>query len=157
MYYSGITVPDIANGIGCRVVLWISGCNHKCVGCHNKETWNYNHGKLFNDDTKKILYKWLDKSYIKGLTLSGGDPLDRNNGELLEVLNLCKEIKEKYPNKDIWIYTGYTFEELNELQREVLNYCDILVDGPYMEKLRDLSLPFRGSSNQRIINLKEIT
>lgn len=157
MYYSGITAPDIANGVGCRVVLWISGCNHKCVGCHNKETWNYTHGTLFDDDTKKTLYKWLDKSYIKGLTLSGGDPLDRNDDELLEVLNLCKEIKEKYPNKDIWIYTGYTFEELNESQKEILNYCDILVDGPYMEKLRDLSLPFRGSSNQRIINLKEIT
>lgn len=156
MNYCGITAPDIANGTGCRVVLWISGCNHKCKGCHNPETWNYTYGKALNEDTKNIIYRWLSKPYIKGLTISGGDPLDRGDDELLELLNLCKEIKNNYPNKDIWIYTGYTYEELNNAQKEVLHYCDILVDGQYIEELRDLSLPFRGSSNQRIINLKEI-
>ena len=153
MNYCGITAPDIANGTGCRVVLWISGCNHKCKGCHNPETWNYTYGKVLNEDAQNIIYRWLSKPYIKGLTISGGDPLDRSNDELLELLNLCKEIKDNCPNKDIWIYTGYTFEELNELQKEILNYCDVLVDGPYIEELRDLSLPFRGSSNQHIINL----
>lgn len=156
MYYSGITVPDIANGTGCRVVLWVSGCNHHCIGCHNKETWDYTHGLLFNNDARTILDKWLQKSYISGLTLSGGDPLDRNEEELLEILDLCKSIKYKYPNKNIWIYTGYTFESLKGTQLEILKYCDILVDGPYIESLRDLSLPFRGSTNQRIINLQDV-
>lgn len=156
MYYSGITAPDIANGTGCRVVLWVSGCNHHCVGCHNKETWEYKHGLLFNNDARSILDKWLQKSYINGLTLSGGDPLDRNEEELLEILDLCKSIKDKYPNKNIWIYTGYTFESLKGTQLEILKYCDVLVDGPYIESLCDLSLPFRGSTNQRIINLQDI-
>lgn len=156
MYYSGITAPDIANGTGCRVVLWVSGCNHHCIGCHNKETWDYKHGLLFNNDTRTILDKWLQKSYISGLTLSGGDPLDRNEEELLEILDLCKSIKYKYPNKNIWIYTGYTFESLKGTQLEILKYCDVLVDGPYIESLRDLSLPFRGSTNQRIINLQDV-
>ena len=156
MYYSGITAPDIANGTGCRVVLWVSGCNHHCIGCHNKETWNYKHGILFNNDARTILDKWLQKSYISGLTLSGGDPLDRNEEELLEILDLCKSIKYKYPNKNIWIYTGYTFESLKGTQLEILKYCDVLVDGPYIESLRDLSLPFRGSTNQRIINLRDV-
>jgi anaerobic ribonucleoside-triphosphate reductase activating protein len=99
------------------------------------------------------LDNWLQKSYINGLTLSGGDPLDRNEEELLEILDLCKSIKYKYPNKTIWIYTGYTLESLKDTQLEILKYCDVLVDGPYIESLRDLSLPFRGSSNQRIIYL----
>lgn len=154
MYYSGITAPDIANGTGCRVVLWISGCSHKCIGCHNQETWDYTHGKLFDNDAYNIIDNWLAKPYIAGLTLSGGDPLDRNNDELNELLELCKNIKEKYPQKTIWIYTGFVYEQLNDSQKEILKYCDILVDGPYIESMRDLSLPFRGSSNQRLINLK---
>ena len=155
MNYCGITAPDIANGTGCRVVLWISGCNHKCKGCHNPETWDYKYGKVFDEDAKNVIYQWLSKPYIKGLTISGGDPLDRNDNELLEIFNLCKYIKTNFPEKDIWIYTGYVYENLVKSQRRVLEYCDILVDGPYVESKRDLSLAFRGSSNQRIIDLHE--
>ena len=160
MNYCGITAPDIANGNGCRVVLWISGCNHKCKGCHNPETWDYKYGKIFDEEAKNIIARWLSKPYIKGLTLSGGDPLNRNNDELIEILDLCKYVKTKFPDKDIWIYTGYTLEELIDLSNknkdiniEILNQCDYLVDGPFIKELRDLSIPFRGSTNQRIIDL----
>lgn len=162
MNYSGITAPDIANGTGCRVVLWLSGCSHHCKGCHNQETWDYNHGTKFDEKALAKIKQWLSKPYIKGITLSGGDPLDRNCEELQEVLNLCNLIKSEYPNKDIWIYTGYTLEQiLNDktdkanLQKQIIMSCDYLVDGPYMEHLRDLSIAFRGSTNQRIINIKE--
>jgi anaerobic ribonucleoside-triphosphate reductase activating protein len=166
MNYCGITAPDIANGTGCRVVLWISGCNHKCKGCHNPETWDYKYGKVFDEDAKNIIYQWLSKPYIKGLTISGGDPLDRPIDELTEILELCKIVKSRYPDKDIWIYTGYTYEHFFNITgdvdknnnkficQEILSYCDTLVDGPYMEDLRDLSIPFRGSKNQRVIDLK---
>lgn len=156
MYYSGITAPDIANGNGCRVVLWVSGCTHKCKNCHNPETWSFTYGKKFDDKTITEIFKWLDKPYISGLTISGGDPLDRSSYELTEILCLCKTVKERYPDKNIWIYTGYVYESLNDNQKEILEYCDVLVDGPYIESMRDLSLPFRGSTNQRIINLHEI-
>lgn len=158
MNYCGITAPDIANGTGCRVVLWISGCNHKCKGCHNPETWDYKYGKVFDEDAKNIIYQWLSKPYIKGLTISGGDPLDRNDNELLEIFNLCKYIKTNFPEKDIWIYTGYTYEKLieksNNIIFNILLQSDYLVDGPFIMELKDLSIPFRGSTNQRIIDLE---
>lgn len=166
MNYCGITSPDIANGTGCRVVLWISGCSHHCKGCHNPETWDYTYGKKFDEEAKQNICKWLSKPYIKGLTISGGDPLDRPIEELNEILKLCKFIKSEYPDKDIWIYTGYTYDYFFNITdeddknnnkiicQEILSYCDTLVDGPYMEDLRDLSIPFRGSKNQRIIDLK---
>lgn len=158
MNYCGITAPDIANGTGCRVVLWISGCNHKCKGCHNPETWDYKYGKTFDEDAKNIIYQWLSKPYIKGLTISGGDPLDRSNDELLEILDLCIYVKTNFPDKDIWIYTGYTYEQLLENSNNnilnILLQSDYLVDGPFIKELRDLSIPFRGSTNQRIIDLE---
>lgn len=158
MNYCGITAPDIANGTGCRVVLWISGCNHKCKGCHNPETWDYKYGKKFDEDAKNIIYQWLSKPYIKGLTISGGDPLDRSNDELLEILDLCIYVKTNFPDKDIWIYTGYTYEQLLEKSNNnilnILLQSDYLVDGPFIKELRDLSIPFRGSTNQRIIDLE---
>lgn len=158
MNYCGITAPDIANGTGCRVVLWISGCNHKCKGCHNPETWDYKYGKLFDQDAKNIISQWLSKPYIKGLTISGGDPLDRTDNELLEILDLCKYIKNNFSNKDIWIYTGFTYEELmeksNNIIYKILMEIDYLVDGPFIKELKDLSIPFRGSTNQRIIDLE---
>lgn len=158
MNYCGITAPDIANGTGCRVVLWISGCTHKCKGCHNPETWDYKYGKVFDEDAKNVIYQWLSKPYIKGLTISGGDPLDRNDDELLEIFNLCKYIKTNFPEKDIWIYTGFTYEQLFEKSNinilNILLQIDYLVDGPFIKELRDLSIPFRGSTNQRIIDLE---
>ena len=165
MNYCGITAPDIANGTGCRVVLWISGCTHQCKKCHNPETWDYKYGKKFDEDAKRIISQWLDKPYIKGLTISGGDPLDRNIDELQEILDLCKYVNDKYPDNDIWIYTGYTYDYFlsnsddtetqnrKDMCKEIIKCCDFIVDGPYIDSLRDLSLPFRGSSNQRIIDL----
>lgn len=161
MKYCGITAPDIANGTGCRVVLWISGCSHHCKGCHNQETWDYSFGKDFDDNAISEIMKWLDKPFISGITISGGDPLDRDINDLQQLFDLCKMIKDKYPEKTIWIYTGYTFEHFftnvddrKQMCQQILSLCDTLVDGPYIEDLRDLSIPFRGSTNQRIIDLK---
>lgn len=165
MRYLGITSPDINNGTGCRVTLWISGCNHKCPGCHNPETWDYNKGeyllytpRLKSDNALHKVYKELDKSYIQGLTISGGDPLAQNDVSLLELLEFIQCVKHYYPSKDIWIYSGDVYEELikHPVKRNILDLCDVLVDGPYKQDLRDITLPFRGSSNQRILYLKKL-
>lgn len=152
MYYSGITNEDIANGKGVRITLWISGCNHKCKGCHNPETWSFTHGKEFTSEIQDELFKMLDKPYISGLTLSGGDPMY----SIDDISTLIKAFREKFgKTKNIWVYTGFTLEELQSDKRYeyILNNIDILVDGPFILEKRDLSLPFRGSSNQRIIDL----
>jgi anaerobic ribonucleoside-triphosphate reductase activating protein len=153
MKYSEITYPDVNNGEGCRVTLFVSGCSHRCKGCHNPETWNFDFGKDFNDDVKNRLFEIVSKPYIKGLTLSGGDPLDSYD----DVLNLVKEFREHFGElKDIWLYTGYMLDDLLDLNKEeILDYIDVLVDGKYDESQRDVSLPFRGSKNQRIIKIKE--
>ena len=153
MRYSGITYPDVNNGEGCRVTLFVSGCTHHCKGCHNKETWNFNYGNIFTEDIKKKLFDIISKSYIKGLTLSGGDPLDSYD----EVLDLVKEFRSYFgETKDIWLYTGYKVEELLDLNKEeILDYIDVIVDGEYDETQRDVSLAFRGSKNQRIIKINE--
>lgn len=150
-----ITSPDVNNGTGFRVTLWIAGCSHHCRGCHNPESWDYNQGKPLRE-VRKDLFDKLDKSYIKGLTLSGGDPLAQSRRNLLKLYFLLRRIKKKFPNKDIWIYSGYTHEEIlqDKFKKLVLSQCDVLVDGLYKYALRDTSLPFRGSSNQRIIYLK---
>ena len=150
MYYSGITECDVANGDGFRVVLWVSGCDHKCKGCHNHETWNPHYGKLFDVFSILEILNALSKDYIQGLTISGGDPLKKEN--VPYVYWLVKQVKEKYPNKNIWCWTGYTLEELNDRKdvQELLKYIDILVDGPFVESKRDITLAWRGSSNQRI-------
>ena len=150
-----ITSPDVNNGTGFRVTLWIAGCSHHCRGCHNPESWDYNQGKPLRE-VRKDLFDKLDKSYIKGLTLSGGDPLAQSRKSLLELYFLLRRIKKKFPNKDIWIYSGYTHEEIlqDKFKKLVLSQCAVLVDGLYKYALRDTSLPFRGSSNQRIIYLK---
>ena len=139
-----ITYPDINNGVGCRVTLWVSGCIHHCRGCQNKETWDFNSGREFTDKDKDILYEVLSKPFIKGLTLSGGDPLCSYK----EVLDLVKDVKKKFPQKDIWLYTGYTMDIIKANFSEILEYCDCVVDGPYIESLRDITLAWRGSSNQ---------
>jgi anaerobic ribonucleoside-triphosphate reductase activating protein len=153
MKYLKITSPDIENGPGCRVTLWIPGCTHKCPGCHNAWTADYNQGKEFTTDDFEYLKSILDKPYIKGLTISGGDPLDQDDQTLIDLIQLCFDISLEYPTKDIWLYTGYYKEDLKCKQLELLNYIDVLVDGPFEMDKRDITLPFRGSTNQRIIKL----
>ena len=155
MNYEKIDKCSVSNGLGVRTVLWISGCNIHCKNCHNQSTWDFNSGIPFTDDTmQEILYD-LSKPYIKGLTLSGGHPLDPINAP--EVLKIVKRVKMVFPNKDIWIYTGYVWEDIikNDTLKEILKRTDVLVDGAYIDELRDISLPFRGSSNQRIIDVQE--
>lgn len=151
-----ITSPDVNNGTGFRVTLWVAGCTHKCKGCQNPHTWNYKQGKPLHKFWKKLKVE-LKKPHIKGLTLSGGDPLDQSWKNLLELYFFLKKVKRVFPDKDIWVYSGDTYENLikNRFRRLVLSQCNVLVDGPYNCKLKDTSLPFRGSSNQRILNLKE--
>ncbi|AJF40854.1 ribonucleotide reductase of class III (anaerobic), activating protein [Vibrio phage JSF12] len=147
---------DVVNGKGTRCVLFVSGCSHGCKGCYNQSSWNPSSGFPFTKELEdKIISDLLDtKVPRKGITLSGGDPLHKRN--FASVLRLCKRIKSECPTKDIWLYTGYTFEEvLDSNFREILDYVDVLVDGRYEESLRDPSLAFRGSSNQRIIYLEK--
>jgi len=146
MRIGGITYPDINNGVGCRVTLWVSGCVHHRKGCHNPETWSFEHGEVFNETEHEKLFEALSKPYIDGLTLSGGDPLCSYE----EVLELVKEVKERFHEKNIWLYTGYTKEYMDDNFKEILDYIDVLVDGAYIEEERDLSLAFRGSRNQRL-------
>jgi anaerobic ribonucleoside-triphosphate reductase activating protein len=158
MNYLKITYPDINNGCGCRVTLWVAGCPHHCIGCHNPESWIENNGKPFTEETKKQLFKILELPYIKGITFSGGEPIKLDNSKYAQELeNLILEIREKFPTKDIWIYTGYTIEQIlkNFNWHTVLCNIDILIDGEFYLEDRDVSLPFRGSSNQRIIDVKE--
>ena len=165
MNYLGISKCSIADGTGVRVVLWVSGCNIHCDNCHNPESWDFNAGKLFDNSAKEELFNALSKPWVQGLTLSGGHPLEYEN--LPVVYDIVKEEKEKFPNKDIWLYTGYTLS-INDfdtsvdvgwdnglLRNYILAMCDVVVDGPYIESLRDISLKFRGSSNQKLINVKE--
>ncbi|MDE6181638.1 MAG: anaerobic ribonucleoside-triphosphate reductase activating protein, partial [Eubacteriales bacterium] len=136
MKYHNITNDDMLNGEGLRVVLWVSGCEHKCKNCHNPITWNENGGLIFDENAKNEIFCKLEKDYIQGITFSGGDPLYRSN--LKEITNLAKEIKEKYPQKDIWLYTGYKWEEIENL--EIIKYLDVIIDGKYIEKFKDDSL-----------------
>ena len=165
MNYLGIDKTSISNGPGVRVVLWVSGCTLHCKGCQNPESWDFNAGKLFDETVKLELFDALKKSYIKGITISGGHPLENNNVE--DVYLLMKEIKEKFPTKDVWLYTGYTWEQIfptvcldvfnvnNMYRKSVVEMCDVIVDGPYIEEQRDITLKFRGSKNQRLIDVKK--
>lgn len=151
MNYHKIEKTSIANGTGIRVVLWISGCSLHCKGCQNPKTWDLNSGKLFDEDAKRELFEALDKPYIQGITFSGGHPLENEN--ISEVYSLCKEIKEKFPTKDIWLYTGYQFEDISSYL--IMKYIDVLVDGRYIDEQRDITLKWRGSRNQRVISVQE--
>lgn len=152
MNYQKITKYDTANGIGIRTTLWVSGCNHHCNGCHNSCTWSIYSGKQFDNDALFELVRSLNDSHITGLTLSGGDPLHPENRNYIAYL--VPFIKYNFPKKDIWLYTGYTLEELlnsNDYRVDkILSYIDILVDGEYKEELKDISYPWAGSSNQHI-------
>ena len=148
MNYAIIKKYDIANGIGVRVSLFVSGCNHRCKGCFNSEAWDFNYGKKFDVNAENEILHVLEKSYIKGLSVLGGEPLQQDS-TLLEFL---RKVKSKFPNKSIWLYTGYTYEQIKD--KKELDYVDVLVDGKFVEALKDISLQFRGSSNQRIIDVK---
>ena len=151
MNYIKITPIDIANGTGCRVVLWTAGCSHHCKECHNPETWNENAGQPFDDNAMKELMSALDKKYIQGITFSGGDPLYKNN--IQTVTEIAKEIKKRFPQKDIWLYTGYLYEDIKDY--DIMKYLDILVDGEFEIDKKDITLLFRGSSNQRLIDVQK--
>ena len=146
MNYLRITGPDIENGLGFRVTLWISGCSLGCPGCQNHMGWDFKAGKEFTDETYQELVEKLNKPYIKGLTLSGGNP-----SESPEVVNVIKCLKNDLPEKDIWLFSGFTLEELKEQGKtELLGLIDVLVDGRFILSERDTSLAFRGSRNQII-------
>lgn len=159
MHYASIKKYDVANGEGIRVSLFVSGCPHHCKNCFNREAWDYNYGKEFTDKEKSDILGALRQDYIMGLSLLGGEPMWPDNQKGL--LPLLREVKKKYPNKTIWCYTGYLFDkeimdqmyQENEFTREFLSYIDVLVDGRFVEELKDMSLFFRGSSNQRIIDV----
>lgn len=153
MKYLKITTPDVNNGEGCRVTLWIPGCNHKCPGCHNEWTQNYFIGQEFTSKTYNALVKELSKPYIAGLTLSGGDPLFQTDDTLMSLYNLISAIHEDVPGKTIWLYTGFVYEELDGWKKRVADKCDVVVDGPFIESEKDITLPFRGSKNQRILHM----
>ena len=159
MYYGEIKKCDIANGPGVRVSLFVSGCTHHCKGCFNEETWSFEYGKPFTEETEEQILKLLEPSYISGLTVLGGEPMEYVNQQGL--LPLARKFKETYPDKTIWCYTGYTFETdlldrmCNEWEytKELLSYIDVLVDGEFIDEQKDLSLRFKGSRNQRIIDV----
>lgn len=151
MNYEKITTCDICNGTGLGVVLWVSGCDIHCSGCHNKETWDFGSGDVWGIYSNQVLMNELKKPHIDRLTLSGGHPLSKCN--IKECTALCKSVKTNFPNINIWVYTGYLWEDVKDL--DVMKYIDVLVDGPYIDDKRDITLPFRGSSNQRIIDVKK--
>ena len=191
MNYHTITYPDQNNGDGLRVVLWLSGCSHHCYNCQNPQTWDVNSGIPFDESAKEELFRELDKDYISGLTLSGGDPLHEAN--LDGVLDLVNKIRLSFPNKSIWLYSGYTWEEIMSLESElkhannllmkndnskkilyvyheddfkyvpdayslrkqIISQCDVMVDGRYIDSQRDITLKWRGSSNQRVIDIQK--
>lgn len=195
MNYLRIDKEDVCNGEGLRVVLWLSGCSHKCKGCQNPQTWDANSGISFDESAKEELFRELDKDYISGITLTGGDPLFESN--LDGVLDLVTEVNKRYntaqniirnqdknnnilnenanefrlsfPHKSIWLYSGYTWEQLfedddfdiqggiceNQIRRAIVLSCDVFVDGQYIDSQRDITLPYRGSTNQQIIDTQQ--
>lgn len=173
MNYHNITTDDMLNGDGLRVVLWVSGCSLQCKNCHNPQTWDFNSGIPFTSDTLQEILEYLDKPYISGLTISGGHPLEAENLETVKTI--VQIVKEKFPQKTIWLYTGYTWEDISIIVKgtenpwkysfipaqhdydlaETIYLTDVIVDGRYKDELRDITLPFRGSSNQRIIDVQK--
>lgn len=160
MHYGEIKACDIANGVGVRVSLFVSGCTNRCKNCFQPETWDFNFGDEFSQQMQDRIISLLDKSYISGLTVLGGEPFEPENQRAL--LPFIKRVRLTLPDKTIWIYSGFTLEEMLtagshpncEVTKELLSLVDILVDGRFIEEEKDLSLKFRGSKNQRIIDLK---
>ena len=162
MNYGEIKKHDIANGRGIRVSLFVSGCRHHCKGCFNPETWSFSYGKEYTSETEKEILESLKPDYIEGLSLLGGEPFEPENQPTL--LNLVKNVRKEFPDKTVWCYSGYTFEELSgiipspaftEITKELLSLIDILVDGEFILEKKNISLKFRGSENQRILDVKK--
>ena len=151
MRYHNITTDDMLNGDGLRTVLWVAGCTHLCEGCHNPITWDIEGGIPFDEAAEAELFEKLSADYISGVTFSGGDPLHpRNRGE---ITRLAKRIKSELPDKTIWLYTGFEWEEIRDL--EIIPLLDVVVDGRFVKSLLDVKLHWKGSSNQRVIDVKE--
>lgn len=161
MNYANIKNCDIANGPGVRVSLFVSGCTRHCKNCFNRETWDFQYGEPFTQETIELLLSYLEPHYIRGLTVLGGEPFEPQNQP--GVLELLRQVRARYPEKSIWAFTGYTLDghilakKLGpwEVTRELIGYLDVLVDGPFIEEQKDLSLRFRGSRNQRLIDMKK--
>lgn len=159
MHYGNIKECDIADGPGVRVSLFVSGCRHHCKGCFNAETWDFEYGQRYGKETEDEILRLLSPAYIQGFTLLGGEPFEPENQ--VELVCLLKKIRERYPKKDIWCYTGYLYDVdlipggkvYTEVTDEMLSYIDVLVDGEFIEAEKDVTLRFRGSRNQRIIEL----
>ena len=158
MYYASIKNCDIANGPGVRVSLFVSGCTHHCPGCFNEVAWDFHYGEPFTQQTIDTILTMLAPAYIRGLTLLGGEPFEPENQE--PVVELLRQMKAKYPEKTIWAFSGYTYEQITSgklgdwaVTKEYLSYLDVLVDGPFVESRKNLSLRFRGSENQRMIDV----
>ena len=161
MYYGEIKKTDIANGIGVRVSLFVSGCTRHCKNCFNPETWNFTYGQEFTEQTQQEILKALAPNYINGLSILGGEPFEPQNQPVLAAF--AERVKQQYPNKTIWCYTGYVLEEhllavgrvRGEYTDRLLSNIDVLVDGPFIEEKKDITLRFRGSSNQRLLDLQQ--
>ena len=166
MNYHNITYPDMNNGDGLRVVLWLSGCSHHCYNCQNPQTWDVNSGILFDESAKEELFRELEKDYISGLTLSGGDPLYEAN--LDGVLDLVNKFRLSLPNKSIWLYSGYEFTDFfftpiwkaseidnNTKRKQIISRCTVMVDGRYIDSQRNPSKKWAGSDNQRVIDIRK--
>ena len=162
MYYGNIKPVDIANGEGVRVTLFVSGCRHHCKNCFNPETWNFNYGNEFSEETQNYLLNLLSSPFIKGLTLLGGEPMEPENQK--DLLPFIKRVKEKFGDtKNIWCWTGFIYDKdlisggraHTDYTDELISNIDVLVDGPFIENLKNLMLKFRGSSNQRVIDIKK--
>lgn len=158
MHYATIKNCDIANGPGVRVSLFVSGCTHRCKGCFNEVAWDFDYGEPFTDETVEQILQMLKHTYIRGLTILGGEPFEPQNQEA--ILGLLRTIKKTYPQKSIWAFSGYLFEQITsgklgkwEVTKEYLSYLDVLVDGPFVEEKKNLNLRFRGSENQRLIDV----
>lgn len=160
MNYAEIKTTDIANGEGVRVSLFVSGCRRRCKGCFNESAWDFTGGKPFDESAEKFIFEALSPDYIAGLTLLGGDPFEPENQ--LALLPFVKRVKARFPQKNIWCYTGYTYSGggiaeqavQTEATRELVSLIDVLVDGKFEQELKDIRLKFRGSSNQRVIDVK---
>ncbi len=160
MYYGEIKKWDIADGPGVRVSLFVSGCRHHCKGCFNEDTWDFAYGKPYTEETEQEILEALDSSYIQGLTLLGGEPFEPENQR--ELVELLRRVRKEIPQKDIWCYTGFVFERdlvpggraFTEVTEEILSMIDVLVDGPFVLDEKDITLKFRGSRNQRLLDRK---
>ena len=161
MNYANIKKYDIADGPGVRVSLFVSGCRHHCKGCFNSEAWDFEYGRPYTAETETEILEALKPGYIAGLTLLGGEPFEPENQ--VELVTLLRKVRETYPEKSIWSYTGYVYDKdlvpggraYTDVTDEMLSYLDVLVDGPFVEELKDITLQFRGSSNQRILEMSK--